>query len=371
MEPRTIAVVFPGDARARGTWSGTPAGIAEGLAELGHRVLRVDARAPAPLERTVLGAVALGRTRPGRGGPRAGRAAARLSPAMAALRTRGVAAALRRTGRVDAIVQIGTGYAIPGETPVITYEDMTIPQAVALAYPGWDLLPARAVRSRMERQRRAYQRAAVCCTSTAWAATSIVEDYGIAPAKVQAIGIGRNHEPLAAGRDWGTPRFLFVGLDWAGKNGDGLLRAFARLRERVPDAALDVVGGHPRLDAAGVTGHGILSMDEPEQRRRLEALYGAATCFVMPSHKEASAIVYVEAAAAGLPVIGTAVGGSADLIGDGGCVVHPDDDEELLAAMLRLGDPATAARVGAAARERSRRFTWRAVAERMLAELDA
>jgi glycogen synthase len=49
--------------------------------------------------------------------------------------------------------------------------------------------------------------------------------------------------------------------------------------------------------------------------------------------------------------------------------VDPNDDRALLAAMLELADPDTAARLGALARARSRLFTWRAVAERLLAAL--
>jgi glycosyltransferase involved in cell wall biosynthesis len=90
----------------------------------------------------------------------------------------------------------------------------------------------------------------------------------------------------------------------------------------------------------------------------------------MPSFSEASAIAYVEAAAAGLPSIGTTSGGSDYLIGDGGVVVDPYDDDALLAAMLRLADPETAQRTGAAAKLRSELFTWPEVARRLLRALE-
>jgi glycosyltransferase involved in cell wall biosynthesis len=90
----------------------------------------------------------------------------------------------------------------------------------------------------------------------------------------------------------------------------------------------------------------------------------------MPSHSEASAIAYVEAATAGLPSIGTSAGGSGYLIGDGGLVVDPADPGALLEAMRRLADPEAAARMGALAKERSRLFSWDAVAARILATLE-
>ena len=71
-----------------------------------------------------------------------------------------------------------------------------------------------------------------------------------------------------------------------------------------------------------------------------------------------------------MPSIGTSAGGSGYLIGDGGVIVDPGDDEALLAAMLRLADPETAERAGAAAKERSRLFSWDAVASRLLSALE-
>ena len=84
----------------------------------------------------------------------------------------------------------------------------------------------------MARQRRAYEQAVACCLTTPWAADSVIRDYGIAPAKVHVVGHRLQPRAPAGERDWSRPRFLFVGMDWARKNGAGVLRAFARLRER-------------------------------------------------------------------------------------------------------------------------------------------
>jgi len=102
----------------------------------------------------------------------------------------------------------------------------------------------------------------------------------------------------------------------------------------------------------------------------LEELFESATCFVMPSLYEPSAIAYVEAAAAGLPIVGTTVGGSADLIGDGGILIDPSSDQELTEAMLALAEPRRAQEVGAAALAHSAWFTWPLVARRILAALE-
>jgi glycosyltransferase involved in cell wall biosynthesis len=114
----------------------------------------------------------------------------------------------------------------------------------------------------------------------------------------------------------------------------------------------------------------VLSRARDRDREIILELFARATCFVMPSLIEPFGIAYVEAASAGVPSIGSSVGGPRDVIGDdGGIVVEPDDEAGLVEAMLRLADPDTARRMGRAARERSGLYTWRKVAERLLRAL--
>jgi glycosyltransferase involved in cell wall biosynthesis len=322
------------------------------------------------------GAVALLRLhrtlRPPLAGARAlSRAVARASPELGTVQTWSARARLRRGVSLDGIVQIGAGYEPrPAGVPLVTYEDITIPQALELAYPEWRALSRRAVAARIARQQRVYDHAVAVCMTTSWAAESVVRDYDIAPEKVHAVGVGLNHRTEPVERDWSTPRFLFVGRDWEGKNGPMLLEVFRRLRAEIPEARLDVVGRHPPLAETGVRGHGFLRLEQAEECAKLVRLLGEATCFVLPSRYEAAGIAYVEACAAGLPCIGTAVGGSRQLIGAGGCVVDPRDPDALLTAMRDLCDPATAARLGEAGRRHSALFTWDAVAGRVLRALE-
>ena len=364
---RTVAVAFPGDSRAATTWSGTPAGLTAGLEAEGLEVHTISTLAHGALEELAVDLVAPAHLVRSRGDLRACRRAARTGRLVGGLRTRALA---RILPEVDAVVQIGTGYQVPDGVPFVTFEDMTIVQAAETENPQWRALSRRGLRARIDRQRRAYERARGCCLTTPWAAESVVRDYGIDPAKVHVVGIGRNRTPEPpAERDWSVPRFLFVGRHWEPKNGPLVLRAFGELRRRIPEARLDLVGAHPRLDEPGVTGHGLLELGDPAHRGELERLYAEATCFVLPSRYEAVGIVFAEAAAAGIASIGTTAGGGAGVIGEAGTVVDPDDEAGLVAAMLELADPATAERLGAAALARAPLFTWTAVARRVLAAL--
>jgi glycosyltransferase involved in cell wall biosynthesis len=66
------------------------------------------------------------------------------------------------------------------------------------------------------------------------------------------------------------------------------------------------------------------------------ALYRSSAVFVMPSLKEGFGIVFVEAAACGLPVIAGNRDGSVDALADGalGQLIDPLSDAELVAALL-------------------------------------
>jgi glycosyltransferase involved in cell wall biosynthesis len=369
-----VGVAFTGDPQKATTWSGTPRGVVRGLEALGVEPAGVNVEAGPPLAYVAKNLVAGMRLHRAWQGDiertiRVAGAMARASPELGVLRTWVGNRALRRAGRLDGIVQIGTGYTLETTTPIVVFCDITVVQAVELGYPGWDRLSRRAVRARIERQRRAYEQAVACCGTTSWACESMVRDYGIPREKVFAVGVGRNHNPGPVNRDWSRPRFLWIGTDWYGKNGDTVLQSFERLRRERPRARLDLVGSHPAVHMEGVTGHGSLRLDEPHHRARMAELFHAATCFVLPSRYEAAAIAYVEAGGAGLPCIGTTVGGAKELIGEAGRLVDPTDSDALLGAMLELSDPGTAERLGAIALRRAPLFTWKAVAERVLRAL--
>ena len=224
-------------------------------------------------------------------------------------------------------------------------------------------------------QLAAHRRARACCAASRWAADGLIRD-GIDPRKVHVVGyganvdLGRRPEQLWAERLWAEPRFLFVGRDWQRKNGEAVLRAFRKVRAEVPAARLDLVGHHPPLDEPGVTGHGPLSLYDPDTRDRARELFASATCFVVPSHLEPFGIVYVEAARAGIASIGTTVGGTDTSIGDAGFRVDPDDDDALYDAMRAMTDPQVAAERGQAAYRHARLLTWEAFGERVMRAMD-
>lgn len=329
-----------------------PAGLASGLRAAGCEVVPINAEFP--------GAAQIGR---------------RLHMSWAdQAASRGFAAGCSATARrrlraarpLDGVVAIGSGYSVSAGVPFVTFEDMTVAQAVRQSEPVYESLGAATVRRWQNRQQGNYEASVGCCVASGWAARSVEADYGVPAAKVHVVGFGSNVEVELVARDWSTPRFLFVGVDWRRKRGAAVLEAFAEVRKSHPGASLDLVGRHDLVEMDGVTDHGLLPLDSEASGRRYSELLRRATCLLMPSLFEPFGIAYLDAAMAGIPSIGTTVGGAEDAIGGCGRVVDPGDPAALATAMAELTDPGTARELGARARARAPEITWQAVAERVL-----
>jgi phosphatidylinositol alpha-1,6-mannosyltransferase len=171
------------------------------------------------------------------------------------------------------------------------------------------------------------------------------------------------------------------------KGQDTLIRAWPEVLRQVPGAALVVVGGGPHRAALrrlseriGVSPH--VTFTGPVPADELRAHYAAGDVFAMPCRTrrggldvEGLGIVYLEASAAGLPVIGGDSGGAPDAIAEGesGYVV-PGRDVAALAARVTelLSDPAKARAMGEKGRAWVERdWSWDQAAARLRAIIDA
>ncbi|BBX16021.1 alpha-(1-2)-phosphatidylinositol mannosyltransferase [Mycolicibacterium duvalii] len=150
------------------------------------------------------------------------------------------------------------------------------------------------------------------------------------------------------------------------KGQDMLIRALPAIRQRVPDAALVIVGGGPHRTALrrlaytfGVAEHVTFTDGVPADE--LPAHHAMADVFAMPCRTrgggldvEGLGIVYLEASATGVPVVAGRSGGAPETVVDGttGTVVDGWDVGAIAAAVSDLlAEPRRAAAMGAAGRQ--------------------
>jgi phosphatidylinositol alpha-1,6-mannosyltransferase len=179
----------------------------------------------------------------------------------------------------------------------------------------------------------------------------------------------------------GRPLVVCVSRLVPRKGQDTLVRALPLIRQRVPDARLLLVGGGPyrsRLErlavSLGMSSSVVFTGSVPAAE--LPAYFDAGDVFAMPCRTrrggldvEGLGIVFLEASAAGLPVVAGASGGAPDAVVDGetGYVVEgrsPEPTAERVAQLLV--DSAEARLMGERGREWvAREWRWDVLAGRL------
>jgi phosphatidyl-myo-inositol dimannoside synthase len=172
----------------------------------------------------------------------------------------------------------------------------------------------------------------------------------------------------------------------ARKGQDTLLRAWPTVIEKIPDAVLLIAGRGPYAktlrqlaEEAGVAGSVIFTGPVPQDE--LAAHYAAGDVFSMPCRTrrggldvEGLGIVYLEASATGLPVVGGDSGGAPDAIleGETGYVVGGRDVNALSERLVALlQDPAGAKAMGEKGRAWVERdWNWDVIAARLRTLID-
>jgi glycosyltransferase involved in cell wall biosynthesis len=169
----------------------------------------------------------------------------------------------------------------------------------------------------------------------------------------------------------GPPRLLFVGT-WLDQRAAYLREAFAELARRRPDVRLTIAGSS--FDDATIrSGFDPVARDRLDirpfvSRGEMPQVYAEHDVFVFPSLFEGLPIALLEAMASGMPPVTTEVCGMKDVVEDGynGLLVKPADAADLLQALERIVDSSDLrARLGRAAQETARRYTWTRAAEQL------
>ncbi|MDJ0769438.1 MAG: glycosyltransferase [Ilumatobacter sp.] len=211
--------------------------------------------------------------------------------------------------------------------------------------------------------------------------------YGDPHGRIEIVAPGVEHAFFAPGDQAGAraalelpddaPVLLFVGRIQPLKGPDVAIRALHALGRR--DALLLIVGGASGSDGDGEVERAHQLVDEldlhdqvrfvpPQPHHILSTYYRAADVVVVPSRSESFGLVALEAAACGVPVVASAVGGLLSLVDDGatGFLLAERDPFLFAKAIERIIDePLLADSMSSAASMRASRYTWGFAAARL------
>jgi len=211
--------------------------------------------------------------------------------------------------------------------------------------------------------------------------------YGDPQGRLEIIAPGVEHAFFAPGDQAGArralgfdvdrPLLLFVGRIQPLKGPDVAIRALAELGD--PRATLVIVGGASGPDGDIETRRATALVDElglhdrvrfvpPQPHHILSTYYRAADVVLAPSRSESFGLVALEAAACGVPVVASAVGGLISLVDDGrtGRLIDGRDPADFARAVSEiLGDDRVRAAMRGAAVARARNYTWGFAAARL------
>ncbi len=241
--------------------------------------------------------------------------------------------------------------------PTVISADMTAMQSAEQeTAPQWRWTS----RPRELFERRAFRAASAVVAFSHWAADSIRSGHGVEGSRIHVIhpGIRRSEfaEIASDARtcDRDACRILFVGGEFERKGGPLLLDVFlAQFAAAAVDLDIvthsDIPIDHPRVH---------VHRDVVPFSDRWRMLYQKANMLVVPTSRDASSHVAIEAMASGLPVVTTGIGGIPEIVVDGenGFLIEPDDGTLLAHRIGRLiGDAHLRTRMGNVGRARVER----------------
>ncbi len=150
------------------------------------------------------------------------------------------------------------------------------------------------------------QKAGKVFFSSLWALNDTKKRYQIEGKNFLVAGLGGY---LANNKSNGNKNglyFLFAGLDFIGKGGDKVVRAFKKIHATNPQYSLKIAGQKPPneyLNNDGVEYVGFFDKSKPSDFDNLTRLFSEATAFVLPTSKDITPLVIIEAGSVGCPVI--------------------------------------------------------------------
>lgn len=248
-------------------------------------------------------------------------------------------------------------------------------------------LPAWYVSVYEKLMKRAVQNADYFITVSESMKRDFIRFYGVPESRIQAIplGVGEEFRPREkqgalqeVNKRWGInrPYLLYVGGLQKNKNIEGILKAFALVREKVSkDLMLVLAGSQPMgtedvlqgIDPWNLRPHVALTGYLHQETDELPLLYAGAEVFLFPSFWEGWASPPLEAMACGIPVVASDILPLRENLKDAAIFVSPCDPEAMAEAIEKfLTQPELVQDYRERGLARAKSCTWASAAKQTL-----
>lgn len=165
--------------------------------------------------------------------------------------------------------------------------------------------------------------------SSEWAKESAIFDYGANRNKVSVIEFGANIDFVPWYKEKKIDsrcNLLFIGKNWLMKGGPKVLETYSELISRKMNCSLTIIGSQPieTIDVAGVSVYPYITKATKEGQSLFKKLLMQSHLLIAPTLFDCFGIVYCEAAAYGIPVLTSNVGGVGQVIqnNENGYLLH-------------------------------------------------
>ncbi len=262
------------------------------------------------------------------------------------------------------------GFALPSKTRFVSVNQGILGDIVRFETGA----VRQAVRLMAALENRAAHKAERLFVPSAWAAVRLRELYSVPASHIQVMPNGifvdewRNLLEKATPDSGRVPTVLCVARLYRRKGVDKLIRVWPKVVAKMPEAMLRVAGDG--LEAAYLksmvkalkVGRSVIFEGDVTDRSKLAGLYANCDIFCLPSMHETFGIVFLEAMAAGKPIVALDIAATPEVVrhGTDGLLVGPDDAELAASIISLLNDSAMRETMGRSGRERVfANFDWK------------
>ncbi|MBN1304032.1 MAG: glycosyltransferase family 4 protein [Anaerolineales bacterium] len=256
----------------------------------------------------------------------------------------------RKLVQLDYDVLLTNDFCLAGytrtEKPIILYTDAIFPYNYSEnVHPWLDNISVVGVIFCQLTTRRGMQNSDQCIFASYYGQSEAVK-YKLPGVRSVVIPYGANIDPPLKANPRSIDRIykkkvldlLFIGKDWQLKGGDIAVKTTRILNEKGVKAALHVVGA----DLSDVyvepyiRFYGLLNKDREAECVKLQELFELCDVLVVPSRAEGYGLVFVEAAAYGIPSLAYDTTGTKTSVGTNGVLFDISENEEAFVSQIQL-----------------------------------